>query len=76
MKFGEWTKASDQLPPIPVNEYSGDKYIATVINEQVVAVNYVKRTIRKKEIIRWEWNGQICPWDIIAYMPFPKPYKE
>lgn len=75
MKFGEWTKISEQLPPEPSDGY-GDNYIATVINNQTVYVRYAKAIIRGKEIFRWEHNGRICPWDIIAYMPFPEPYQE
>lgn len=76
MKFGEWTKISEQLPPEPVNKFGGDMYLATVVNNQVVAVSYVKTTVRGKEILRWEWQGRISPWDIIAYMPYPEAYKE
>lgn len=76
MKFGEWTKTSDQLPPIPIKEYGGDKYLVTVVNDQVVSVTYVRTIIRGKEVLRWEWMGKICPWKIIAWMPFPEPYKE
>lgn len=72
----KWIKTMDKLPPEPINKYGGDDYLATVINNQVVAVKYVKTTVRNKEVIRWGWNGKICPWDIIAWMPFPEPYIE
>lgn len=32
-------------------------------------------TVRGKEVLRWEWMGKICPWKVIAYMPFPPPYQ-
>lgn len=76
MEKGKWIKTTEQLPPPPVNEFGGDNYIATVVNNQVVAVSYVKTTVRGKKVLRWEWNGKICPWDVIAYMPFPEPYTE
>jgi hypothetical protein len=76
MKFGEWTKISEQLPSEPENQYGGDYYLATVDNDQVVAVRYNKANVRGKEVFRWEYNGRISPWDIIAYMPYPEPYKE
>ena len=76
IKFGEWTKTSEQLPPEPKDSY-GDEYLATVVNNQVVSLRYVKTTVRGKEIIRWECNnGRISPWSVIAYMPFPKAYQE
>ena len=75
MKFNEWIKTSEQLPPEP-SKYCTDRYLATVINNQVVTVNYVKTTVRGKEVLRWEWQGRVCPWDIIAWRPFPEPYKE
>jgi hypothetical protein len=80
MKFGEWTKIADQLPPEPANTYSQDYatdyYICTVDNKQVVVLEYVKTLIRGKKVIRWEWHDRISPWEPIAYMPFPEPYKE
>ena len=75
MEFGKWIKTSEQLPPEPKDSY-GDNYLATVINEQVVPVRYVKITVRGKEVIRWEHYGKICPWNIIAYMSYPNPYQE
>jgi len=75
MEFGKWIKTSEQLPPKP-KCLENTKYLATVINDQVVAVNYVTTMVRKQEVTRWEYNGRICPWDIIAWMPFPEPHKE
>lgn len=74
MEFGKWIKASDQLPPTPVFQTS-IKYLATVINNQVVAVNYVTTKVRNQEVTRWEYQGRISPWEIIAWMPYPEPYK-
>lgn len=74
MKFGEWTLTANELPPEPTT-IGGDSYLATVINNQVVAVRYVKREVRGKEILKWEWNERAC-WNIIAWMPYPEPYKE
>ena len=75
MKFGEWTKTADQLPPEPSSKY-GEHYLCTVINNQVVAMKYLRTTVRGKIVFRWELNGRISPWEVIAYMPFPEPYKE
>lgn len=75
-KPGEWTKISEQSPPEPINKFGGDDYLVTVVNNQVVAANYIRTTVRGKSILRWEWSGRICPWDIIAWMPFPSPYIE
>ena len=73
MENMKWIDLSKQEPPYP-SRY-GDHYLATVINNQVVAVKYVLVTVRNKQILRWEWNNVICPWTIIAYMPFPKSYQ-
>ena len=75
MEFSKWIKVSEQLPPEP-EWVRPQHYLATVVNNQVVAVDYVKVNVRKQEIVRWEWNGRICPWEIIAWMPYPEPYKE
>lgn len=74
MKFGEWIKG-EILPPEP-ELYKSGKYLATVVNNQVVAVDYIKTTIRGKEIMRWEYCGRISPWEVVAYMPYPEAYKE
>lgn len=74
MKFGEWIKG-EILPPEP-ELYNRGKYLATVANNQVVALDYVKVTLRGKEITRWEYRGKISPWKVIAYMYFPEAYKE
>ena len=76
MKFGEWTKTEDELPPEPEMDIYGVPYLCTVDNKQLVAMYYVKTTVRGKEVIRWEWNGRISIWDVIAWMPFPEAYKE
>ena len=70
-----WTKVSEQLPPEPTNSY-GDEYLCTVVNDQVVCLRYAKPTLRGKEVIRWEWRGGPSPWQPIAWMPMPEPYKE
>ena len=75
MEFGKWIKASEQLPPTPVYQHPR-KYLATVVNDQVVAVTYVTTMIRNKETTRWEYQGRISPWEIIAWMPYPEPYRE
>jgi len=75
MEFGKWIKTTEQLPPTPVY-LKPHKYLATVVNDQVVSVNYVTTNIRNKEITRWEYQGKICPWDVIAWMVYPEPYKE
>ena len=75
MKFGKWINTTEKLPPKP-EKYNSKSYLATVINNQVICVNYVKTKIRNKEVIRWEWQNKPCPWDIIAWMPFPEPYNE
>ncbi len=69
----KWVKTSEQLPPRPEYHRSGH-YLATVDNGQVVAVDWV--LVRRKsgaEFQRWEWHGKICPWEVIAWMPLPKP---
>jgi len=70
----EWIKINDKLPPVPQSAF-GDQYLVTTDNGQVVAARYVQTTVRGKEVVRWEWKGKICPWKVIAYMPFPPPFQ-
>lgn len=71
----KWTAIADRLPPEPGKMYGSKSYLATVADNQVIAVKYVKTSIRNKEVVRWEWQGRICPWKVIAWMPFPECYK-
>jgi len=73
--FGTWTKTQDHLPPEPDNSITGhsqDHYLCTVSHGQVIAIDYVRTTVRGKTVFRWEWQGRISPWAVIAYMPFPE----
>jgi hypothetical protein len=71
----EWVKLSQKMPPEP-QALSGDGYLVTTDRGEVIPVLYVKASVRGKEILRWEWTGRICPWQVIAYMPFPPPFQE
>jgi hypothetical protein len=71
----KWTAIADRLPPEPEKMYGSKWYLATVADNQVIAVKYVKTSIRNKEVFRWEWQRRICPWKVIAWMPFPECYK-
>lgn len=75
-KFGVWTKVKDRLPTEPLNLYDSESYLCTVVNNQVVAMKYIKTELRNKEVVRWEWCGRVSPWEVIAWMPFPDAYKE
>jgi len=68
MEFGKWIKTSEKLPSAPARLQT-HKYLTTVVNNQVVSMNYVTIKVRGKEITRWEYNGRISPWEIIAWMP-------
>lgn len=72
----QWINLKEQTPKEPSNNYYGDAYLATTSDGQVIYVSYVKRNICNEEVFRWNWNDRICPYDITAYMPLPKPYKE
>lgn len=73
LRFGEWTVGT-KLPPIPKG-LCGDKYLVTTSDKRVIPVKYMKINILGRESLRWVRSGKLlCPWDIIAYMPFPKPY--
>lgn len=70
----DWIVYSERKPQEPNDAY-GDKYICTVSNDQVVVLRYCKKIIRGKEVIRWEHNFSVSPWEPIAWSPFPEPYK-
>lgn len=76
MGFGKWVKMSEQSPVKPTGIIKSDKYLVTTDGNKVLSMEYVVKEIRGKEVIRWEWLGKISPWNIIAWMPYPEPFKE
>lgn len=42
----------------------------------VISQDYVTRTVRGKQIRRWEWNNRVSPWITTHWMPLPEPPKE
>ena len=69
----KWIPVSEGMPPEPKIR---DTYLVTTDTEIVIVANYIKTFVRNKEVIRWEWNGRICPWRIVAWRNLPEPYRE
>lgn len=71
----EWIPCSERLPEpdyvkkIIVTMKNRNKNFSTI-------ANYKEVTIRGEKIRRWEWNDRVnFPWEVIAWMPLPEPYK-
>ena len=40
-----------------------------------IPMQYEYTTVRGKEVSRWLAYGRISPWNVLAWMPLPEPYK-
>ena len=40
-----------------------------------IPMQYEYTTVRGKEVSRWLAYGRVSPWNVIAWMPLPEPYK-
>lgn len=71
----EWILIKDKLPS--PSECFGKWYIVCDARGQVFPLRYAKRTIRGKNVERWqECDGRIYYGvEIYAWMPLPKPIK-
>ena len=75
-----WIPVSERLPESPIFRAG---YLATVFcaswkEKKTMYVEWENVTIRGKAISRWIWDNRLFPkeWEIIAWMPLPKAYKE
>lgn len=51
-------------------------FITTTADGCVIPMAWENTTVRGKAVSRWIYQGRISPWEVIAWMPLPKPYKE
>lgn len=72
----KWTKSCEKMPPDPEILDVNNDYLGTTSTGRVIPLKYIKKIVRKKEVIRWEYFGKICRLNIVAWKPFPRPYKE
>jgi len=74
-KEKQWILANDKMP-IPSDGF-GMWYIVCDDHGQVFPLRYVFKNVRGKRVERWEWYfGNIYYGNIVAWMPFPEPYKK
>lgn len=71
--IAKWHKGT---PPLHNEMYSRVSYLVTVINSQVVEMDWRCTSVRGKIVHRWEWNGRLSPWEIIAWAEMPEAYKQ
>lgn len=71
-----WNLCSNKMPPEPAKRGDRIKYLVTVNANKptTLFMEYVKTTVRGKIVCRWEWNGRISPWEVIAWTEMPSPF--
>lgn len=73
-----WVAVDDELPKIPINAPSYAREIkviaawGTAINN-CAEMRFCRRTVRGKDVERFEWMGKISPWDVKFWAYFPEP---
>lgn len=76
-----WIPVSERLPDFDslsdVEKITGVTVIAAWGSNasNVAEMRYVERTVRGKQVRRFEWQGRISPWEIIYWQPLPEPPK-
>lgn len=76
--IGSWVAVSERLPEIPKDAPSYAQHVKVIACwgnriENVAQMDYCRRTVRGKEVYRFEWMGKISPWKVDYWMEFPKP---
>lgn len=75
-----WIPVTERLPENGLCGYSENVLITYEINgARRVATATLQRTeVRGKSVVRWKttFAGRILEYEVIAWMPFPEPYKE
>ena len=76
--IGSWVAVSERLPEIPKDAPSYIDHVKVIAcwgnkSENVAQMDYCRRIVRGKEVYRFEWKGQISPWEVEYWMEFPKP---
>lgn len=75
---GSWVSVDNRLPEIPKDSPSYMQEVKVIAcwgkeMNNVAQMSYCKRSVRGKDVYRFEWNGRISPWKIDYWMEFPKP---
>ena len=80
LKETEWIPTEERLP---VTDKYRTNFIVTVTcdvwkEEKTLIAEWENTTVRGKKISRWIWNDRLFPkeWEIIAWKPMPKCWKE
>lgn len=68
-----WIPVTERLPE---TEKRLTWFITTTRHGDVIPMQWENTTVRGKDVSRWVWQGRISPWEVIAWMPLPKPFKE
>lgn len=79
VKLMDWIPVTERLPEVKPIIDSTSLILVTVLGAFgktfVTAMRYVKRTIRNKCVYRWEFEGIISPWEVVAWKPLPEAWK-
>lgn len=67
-----WIPVSEMLPETDKWRTTFD---VTIKTGKVTSMEWENTTVRGKPVSRWVWQDRIPPWEVIAWMPLPQPYK-
>lgn len=67
-----WIPVSERLPK---TDNWRTTFNVTTKQGKVMSMEWENATVRGKSVSRWVWIDRISPWEVIAWMPLPEPYK-
>lgn len=76
-QVGGWIPCGERLPSKEECGEYGNEFLVTVkaTDPTTMDMRYVHTTVRGKDVERWEWQGRISPWNVIAWRPLPEPFE-
>lgn len=68
----QWMPCSKELPK---TDKWRTEFNVTTETGMVRSMDWENTIVRGEPVSRWIWQGRISPWEVVAWMPLPEPYK-
>lgn len=68
----QWMPCSKELPK---TDKWRTEFNVTTETGVVRSMDWENTIVRGEPVSRWIWQGRISPWEVVAWMPLPEPYK-
>ena len=68
----KWIPANKELPK---TDKWRTTFNVTTDTGIVTSMDWENTIVRGKPVSRWIWQGKIAPWEVVAWMELPEPWK-